>query len=130
MAKVIYIPRHDGDPVKTETHGQKFEANKPVDVDGRTVGGKRLLEALAGNPWFSIDGKGAVEIGITDPKTAEEYRAYALEWINVETSAVAFSKRWDDEAPLREKVGWGTEDEDLIQPIIGPRLEILKRAEG
>jgi hypothetical protein len=130
MAKVTYIPRHDGDPIKTETLGQKFKANEPVEVDGRTKAGKLLLETLANNPWFSIDGKGAVPVGITDPKTAEEYRAYALEWINVETSAVAFSKRWDSEAALREKVGWGTEDEDLIQPIIGPRLELLKRAEG
>lgn len=130
MPKITYTPLFNGDPIETEWDGVLFTAGQPVDFDGRTAQGKKFVERAKANRWFSVDGEPKAEIPKKPLATAEEYRAYAIEWMNQAKSSSAMQKRWDDEKPLRDECGWGGDDDALLEPFFAPRLEILKRAEG
>lgn len=132
---ITYIPLANGDPLKTEFAGIKFEANVPVEVarsktvlqsirqemtrnDGTIVTQcvdtrVPVAEALRGNVCFSINGKpphrrrAQLERMPTD---ADGYRGYALTWIakaldTFKGHPQAMKARWDSEQSLREECG-------------------------
>ncbi len=126
MVDIIYTPQDAADPSVTEWHGFVFEANKPTSVPD----GHALVGLVEGNPWFSSGGKRKKKQGPSDdPTTPEEYRAYAIKWINESTSSGAMTSRWDNEEPMRRSVGWGSDDDDAIAQIFQPKLDELKKSE-
>lgn len=143
MAKITYGRVHPGDPDTVVWNGRSFTHGEAVEFDGRTNEGKAFVEAAKGNPWFSIDGEnGDKDTGGTKPPTKKDvegadpekapgmYRAYAIDWINKAPTLRALEGRWNGEAELRDKIGWGSDDQGLIDPIYQPKLENLKRAEA
>ena len=124
---VVYTPQ-DGDPVSTEWWGIKFQANVPVDLDERKY--PEMMESIKGNPYFDIKGnekkRGAKA---SAPTTPAEYKTYAIAWVLEAASTDEVSSRWDKEKALRSKVGWGSDDDDGIRPIIQPHIDALKEAE-
>ncbi len=135
MVKVTYKPQ-PGDPETTEWGGRTFKGGEAIDLDGRVAANKSIIERAKGNPWFDVDdGSGASAAKPNDdqkpgePATPDEYRKYAIDWIGKTTKSRQLERRWNDEEDLREKIGWGSDDQDLIDPILKPRLEKLKQAE-
>lgn len=121
---VTYVPG-DGDPAETTWNGHKFQANVPRPVSNPT-----MVELAKGNMCFEVEGhdkKAAPPPGA--PKTPEEYKAYAVGWFKKAKSAADFQERWEDEAPLREKAGVGTDDVEWLQSIGDPILAELKKAD-
>ena len=131
MVDVTYNPKHAGDPVETEWDGRSFKAGKPVTLDGREKQHKDFIERARANPWFDVDGESATQRQVSDePTTAEEYRAYAIDWITRAKSSRELEGRWRNERDMRENLGWGSDDQSLIDPILDPRLENLKASEN
>lgn len=138
MARVTYIPS-EGDPLKTKFNGFVFKAHEPRDIpdnavirldDGKT---RPMMDAIRGNPFFEIEGEKRPGKGAPPavPRTTEEYRAYAVKWINHfddEDGFDAYSKRWEKEQPLREQCGIGDEDMSFIMQFYSPKYDRLKRA--
>jgi hypothetical protein len=139
--QVVYRPRSypDGtsDPAVCLAYGRKFQANIPVEltdrdtvlqllvepnplVIGKTHGVERYVpisQAMVGNPSFEIIGTPRGKPGRkAAPKTADEYRAYALAWLAITEDADDLTERWNDEAKLRETCGVSESDLDLIEP--------------
>lgn len=125
-AEVTYVPG-DGDPVTVVWGGMKFEANKPREVTNPQLIAKAKL-----NPWFKVAGEKAAAKAdpSAPPKTAEEYRGFAIAWINAATTSGEMSERWEKEGALREACGVGSDDLDLLGGTFNPKLEKLKKAES
>lgn len=64
MAKITYVPKHEGDPLKTIFHGIKFEANKAVEGIEHAL----LIRQASKNPWFKVEG--ATPEQLAEPKPA------------------------------------------------------------
>lgn len=120
---VTYIPQ-DGDPAETVWNGLKFHANVP-----RPVTNPIMIEQAKGNPWFKVEGheKASSAPRSGTPKTAEEYRAHAVEWFKKAKTASDFDARWDAESEMRDRAGVGTDDLEWLETIKGPRLTELKK---
>jgi hypothetical protein len=126
MPKVTYIPG-EGDPHTTRVHGVLFRANVPVEIAGDkkveqlisvardTEHGERrtsklsnmpLVKLLATNPQFSVEGEAQAKHLKPSRRieSAEDYQAYALEWINQQQDIQAMDDRWDKEQPLRDEL--------------------------
>lgn len=137
--QITYTPRQEGDPYKTKIKGIIFEANKAVEVKDREI-----LEGEIGkgrNPWFKVEGVDQVDPqGGWDrrkkPKTAEDYRRYATQWLNDEAPdptvndpdiaakqcAARIRARWKDEEDLRNLCGVGMDDKELLAKLFDPKL--------
>jgi hypothetical protein len=123
---VTYVPQ-SGDPAEVTWNSHVFKANIP-----RTVNVPGMVEQARGNPWFRVgDEERAQASSVTDrPKTAEEYRAYALAWIMAAPSSAELAKRWDDEAALRAEVEAGTDDEEYLAQFFNVKFDQLKKVEA
>lgn len=123
--EITYVPK-EGDPATVTWAGIKFQANVPREITSSKLAGKALS-----NPWFKVSGqKQAAAADMNDPKTAEQYRAYALAWVNAATTSREMTQRWESEAEQRETCGVGTDDLELIGEFYNPKLEKLKKAEA
>lgn len=131
MVDVIYSPIDPADPAVTECHGFRFVANKPTSVPEGTAPAAALLALVETNPWFSIAGKKKKKADAKDDAlgTPEEYRAYAIGWINAATSSDELQSRWDSEYDMRKAVGWSGDDDDALAPIYQPKKDNLVKAE-
>ncbi len=130
MPKVTYVPQ-EGDPSTVTWNGHKFTANVP-----REVSNAEMLKLAATNPWFDVEGSPA-PTAIDEakrrgrppkPKTAEEYRAWAVSWIGKSETSADLQSRWDGEADLRTACGVGGDDLDYIATIMQPRLAELQKS--
>ena len=124
VVQVTYTPKA-GDPVTTTWHGFTFEANKPTAIPAD----HELLEAVKTNDWFTTPDKKSAKKPAGPPTTPDQYFTYAVAWIQATTSSGQLTSKWANEEPMRTKVGWGSDDEDRIKPILGPKLDTLKKAE-
>ena len=127
MPDVTYIP-DPGDPAEVETHGMRFKANVPTDVPEDHP----FLKQVETNRFFALgDGKRGPgrPKGQKPPTTAEEYFPYAVAWIKGATSSGEIESRWANEEPVRKSVGWGSSDDEKIEPIKSPAIDVLKKRE-
>lgn len=125
MAQVTYTAKA-GDPVKVQCHGFTFEHGKPAEVPDDHP----FVKQTDGNPWFSVDGKKKREAKpASEPETPEAYFTYAVDWLGKARTSGEIESRWNNEEPLRTKVGWGADDEDKMRPILQPKLDTMKSAE-
>lgn len=122
---ITYRPR-EGDPINTRWHGHKFQGNVARPVTDTT-----LIDLAKVNPWFEVEGfERAKDAEIPDtPKTAEQYRAHAINWIKTAKSAREMAQLMREEASLRDACGVGSDDMDLIMVYYNPKFAELKRAE-
>lgn len=153
----VYNPIDNGDPISTVVAGISFRAGQPVDISGVHVettiveqkenekgeiigrGVARrvtLASILALNPYFSVDGKVAVEKAAPGrpktPKTAEEYKTFALRWFTAMETTTEMGERWKAEESLRDKLGV-TDDGEIVaylRPFYEGRYHELKQAEA
>ena len=125
-----------GDPIMTDWLGLRFEHGKAVSVpEDHAILKKddKGNSPVDQNPWFSTEAKRRgrpPKEKDRDPETPEEYFTYAVAWISKEMTAGGMKSRWDNEHVLRQKVGWGSDDEERITKISSPRYEALKKAES
>jgi hypothetical protein len=123
--KVIYRPQ-SGDPVEVMWNNHRFRANEPTVV--RSDG---MIELAKGNPFFEVEGEEKAQVGRpAKPKTAEEYRSYAVRWFKSAKTAAELEQRWGAEEELRKECGVGTDDIEYLSSLYDPRLAELKKAEG
>lgn len=135
--RVTYTPLDEGDPVVVTWNGIKFQANVPIelspsqtvlqtiilkdeDPDGiirsKPVDKKvSMIELAKLNPHFRVEGfTQAKRTDPSSPRTPEEYKAYAVRWINTSTQHNEMDRRWTAERGMREALGCG---EDLLEEI-------------
>ena len=122
--EVTYTPK-PGDPVTTTWDGFSFEANKPTKVPDDHP----IVSAVRTNDWFTTPDKKSAKKPAGTPTTPEQYFTYAVAWIQASVSSSALTSRWSNEEPMRTKVGWGSDDDDRMKPILGPKVDALKKAE-
>lgn len=131
---VTYKPQ-PGDPVDTIWNGHKFTANvpRPVTVvnDANGVANPHsMIELAKNNKWFEVEGHDKKALPTPgEPKTPEEYKAYAVAWFKMARNAADFEARWDDEEEMRDRAGVGTDDVDWLRSIGNPLLAELKKAD-
>lgn len=148
--KITYMPLNNGDPIRTKVAGCSFRAGVPVEVgpneypvevpivhrkesdDGtfttHMVNKKiPLVQLLAGNPHFEIDGIAAqAKTGRPKkPTTDREYRMFALAWLERAQTGGEIRKRWADEEPLRQQLEVGDDDVRFMMQFINARLMLL-----
>jgi len=134
MVAVTYNAK-PGDPVHTVWHGIKFEHGKAVEVAADhpmlEKDKKTGLSLVDGNDWFSTpDKKPGRKPKDGEPDTPGAYFAYANGWISKATTSGGLKSRWDGEQPMRDKVGWGSDDQERMDDIMRPKFEALKRGES
>ncbi len=146
MVAVTYNAK-PGDPTFTVWHGLKFEHGKPTDVpdnhpmlkapvggDGKPLKddeGKMLPSPVEGNDWFSTpDKKAARKPKDGEPDSPGAYFAHANAWMSKVSTSGALKSRWDGEESMREKVGWGSDDQERMDAVMRPKFEALKRGEN
>ncbi len=148
--KVTYIPG-DGDPIRTVWNGVVFEANIPVELtdkntiindqvhrvdmpDGsyRTVTRQHrlsMIELAKHNPSFQVEGEPIPERKPGRPripKSPDEYRSFAQEWIARASDPKQMDARWDKEEELRTTIGVGDEDVSYLRPFFHAKQSALK----
>lgn len=132
--KVTYAPIDAADPVRTKMAGLSFEANVPREVNESTH--PEAARNARVNPWFKIEGEPDTAPQKNrggrpaNPKTAEDYRAWAIGWINRAEDARSLRERWEAEQKMREACGVGEDDLDFIELIMQPRLHHLDMADA
>ncbi len=134
MVAVTYNAK-PGDPTFTVWHGLKFEHGKPTDVsDDHPMlkkDEKTKLSAVDGNDWFSTaDKKAGRKPKDGDPDSPGAYFAHANAWMSKVSTSGALKSRWDGEESMREKVGWGSDDQERMDAVMRPKFEALKRGEN
>ena len=89
-----------------------------------------MVEALRGNPFFSVDGVQAPRKHGTQrlPTDADQYRGYAIAWICASNTSKQLEQRWQGEEALREKCGLEDRDVSYLMPFLEARREQLREA--
>src|ERR1051326_6787614 len=138
--QVTYLAGPD-DPVETTFMRHKFRANVPRDVSD-----PKLIEVGKRHRYFKAGAfDPARDVLVTDmtepPKTAEAYRAWAIQWMKklralptgddvplAERPIEMACQRWATEARMRAKLEVGFDDykyiSDFWQPVLA---ELMKR---
>ena len=138
--QVTYLAGPD-DPVETTFMRHKFRANVPRDVSD-----PKLIEVAKRHRYFKVGAfDPARDVLVTDmtepPKTAEAYRAWAIQWMKklralptgddvplAERPIEMACQRWATEARMRAKLEVGFDDykyiSDFWQPVLA---ELMKR---
>lgn len=90
-------------------------------------------ESLAANPFFEVREKGGkVKVSAEQkrragaPETAEEYKAYALKWIEEGTDPDEMKNRWRREQPLRDRVGAADAIAEEIYATFSTKVEMME----
>jgi hypothetical protein len=129
---LTYLPG-EGDPVFVIWGGHKFQANLPKELTGHPEGTIReqlnhqIIESARNNPFFMVGDQKPKRTTPALPKTAEEYRAYAVRWINdpnIEHADQLIGKFAKDRT-LQLACEVGTDDYSYLQTLFMPRLHKL-----
>lgn len=126
--QVTYTPG-PGDNPETVWMGHKFQAHIP-----RPVTNARLVESAKGNKFFHV---GEFDVRhhtyketVSEPRTAEAYRAWAVLWFKKMETIEQFAERWANEARMRAKLEVGFDDYHYISSIAQPKIdELISREE-
>ena len=104
-------------------------------------------------PRSAISGLGAASVVVDPPKTedpakaeelpphleklrtaglpinADQWRAYALAYINAADDSEDMQEWWNGDEAMRQVIGVGSDDLDYIAPFFNPKIEALRKAE-
>lgn len=125
--EVTYLPGED-DPPKVAWAGHVFHANVPKIVTNAT-----LIESARKNKFFHVGAfdphKHAVKVAEAPPtpKTAEQYRAHAVNWLKQVDSVEELDTKWASEEKLRKDCEVGSDDLDFLETLFAPRRAELKK---
>ena len=157
MALVTYVPQENGDPIFTVFAGLEFRAGEPVEVPAtatieqlivektlhaasgemRSKGVEKrtpILDMVKANPYFRVEGheppprKPAGRPRM--PRTAEEYKGFAMEWFARMEDHRKLAQRWEAEEELRTGLGVHDDSEivSYLRPFFDARFHELKKA--
>jgi hypothetical protein len=131
-----------GEWVEIDTKNPKHHVEVPVpqkhvDALGNEFTRTRLeqipmSEQLRNNPFFEVREKGGKAISVAEkrkrhaPETAEEYQAYATDWINKGSDPDEMRSRWRREQPLRDKVGAADAVAEELFAIFSTKVEMME----
>jgi hypothetical protein len=126
--QITYLPGPE-DANSTTWMRHVFHAHQP-----KTVTNPELIEKARNNPWFKVghfdvqtDARTKIE-PTPFPKTAGQYKVYALDWSKKSESVDALDMRWAEEEKLRRECDVDEEDIDYLRSVIGPlRSELAKK---
>lgn len=128
---VTYRPGPE-DPTQVRWDGHVFHANIP-----KTVTKTALIEKARKNRFFHVgpfnpatDSVPLSEDQSATPKTAEQYRAFAVEWLKKIDSVEELDTRWAAEEPLRMSCEVGTDDIEYLMDLMLPKRAELKKLEA
>jgi hypothetical protein len=125
--QVTYLPGPE-DPPQVKFGGHTFNANLSKKVDMPTS----YFERLQTNKFFKVGHFDAVKDSVpaqeqSEPKTADEYKVYAVEWFKKTQSLKAFDERWTEEEGLRQDCEVGAEELDYLSSLARPKRAELKK---
>lgn len=134
MVAVTYTAK-PGDPTFTRWHGLAFEHGKPTEVPADHLilkkDDKSGKSPLDHNDWFSTSDKKVKPAASKDDiETPGAYFTYASAWIAKATTSGSLKTRYDSEQPMRERAGWGSDDQERMDEIFKPKFDALKREEA
>jgi hypothetical protein len=125
--KVTYTPG-PGDSPDTIWMRHKFKAHVPKEVRDAT-----LIEKARANKFFHVGEfdpeKHAYKEVVAEPKTAEAYRAWCVNWLRGVEDVEHLCERWANEAKMRARLEVGYDDFKYIASLLQPRLDDLIRRE-
>ena len=128
VEQVTYTPG-PGDNLETQWMGHKFKAHVPHDVRN-----PKLVEMARANKFFHVgpfDPKvHGYEEKIVEPKTAEQYRAWAINWMKTLPDVETACEKWANEARMRHSLEVGYDDYKYISDFFQPILSDLLRQEA
>jgi hypothetical protein len=133
---ITYLPG-PLDPVQVTWGGHVFHANVPKEIRGHAAGSDRekfnlgLIESARANKTFAVGNAKPKRDAIKDPTTAEEYRAYFVEWLKdprIE-HAEPLIERFANDRELQLACGVGTDDFEYMGTLFMPRLYQLAKAD-
>lgn len=133
---ITYMPG-DGDPPTTKWCGIIFQANVPKEITGHAEGNERerlhhqLIERARDNKHFKVGSARRVSRDAAIPKTAEEYRAYAVSWIKDPSidHADRLVARFAKDRDLQSACEVGADDYSYLATLFMPRLHDLAKAD-
>ena len=138
---ITYKPgQHDNPRVKWG--GLVFEANVPKEITGNPRGTDReqlnhqIIEAARGNKHFLVGDEKKKSFHVAqEPKTAAQYRAYMVDWLNKLTSDVETMHadmligRLAQDRQLHELCEVGSDDWSYLRDFFMPKLFEAARAD-
>jgi hypothetical protein len=133
---ITYVPG-PLDPVTVKWCGHVFQANVGKEIVGHAEGTEReklnhqLITSARDNKHFMVGDAKPKRDRDTLPKTASEYRAYAVAWLkdpNIE-HADQLIARFAKDRDLRTACEVGSDDYAWIATLFMPKLHELARAD-
>lgn len=133
---ITYIPG-EGDPSSVKWCGHVFQANVPKEITGAAEGSDReklnlqLIERARDNRHFRVGNARVRRDAMTEPKTAEEYRAYMVGWLKDPAidHAETLIARFVRDRELQEMCEVGADDYAFLSTLFMPRLHELAKAD-
>lgn len=132
---LTYVPGKD-DPAHVVWGGHTFHANIPVELTGHAEGTSReqlnhkLIESARGNKHFLVGDQKRRRETASIPRTAEEYRAHAIEWLKKPFEhAEDLIAKLAQERPLQAGCEVGTDDFEYLGSLFMPKLHELTKAD-
>jgi hypothetical protein len=134
---ITYVPG-PMDPVHTKWCGHTFQANVPKEITGHAEGTERerlnmhLIERARENKHFTVgSGRPARRERNALPKTADEYKAYMIEWVKDPSidHAAGLIARFTRDRDLQAACEVGSDDFAYLGTLFMPKLHELARAD-
>lgn len=138
---VTYVPG-PMDPSIVKWAGHTFQANVPKQLTGheeghpdateRTRMNMHVIERARENKHFSVGGARPKRDKAALPTNADEYLAYAIEWLKdpaIETAEQLIA-RFAQDRSLQERCEVGSDEFDKLATVLMPRLSELQKADS
>jgi hypothetical protein len=133
---ITYLPG-PMDPPTVKWCGHTFQANVPKEITGHAAGSEReklnaeLIARARDNKHFQVGQGRARKDAASLPKTAEQYRAYMVSWLqdpNIEHVNDLIA-RFARDRDLQIACEVGGDDYTYLSTLFMPRLHELARAD-
>lgn len=130
VEKVTYTPGPEG-PMETVWMGHKFKAHVPHEVKNAA-----LVEKARANKFFHVGEfdpqQHAYREVVAEPKSAEAYRAWAVNWakgiwLDPKGTIDDMCERWANEARMRNRLEVGFDDFHYMSSLFQPMVDELVR---
>jgi len=129
---IVYVPL-DGDRISITWCGHTFQANIPKEITGCATGTEReklnfhLIERARENKHFVVGNAKRKRDSHVEPKTALEYRAYAVAWMKDPEikHAEDLIARFARDRELQASCEIGYDDFEYLGTLFNPRLSEL-----
>jgi len=133
---ITYTPGPQ-DPVSIKWCGHTFQANVPKEITGNSEGSDRdklnfhLIERARENKHFRVGSGRSRREEKSLPKTAEEYRAYMIDWIKDPSieHADQLIARFARDRELQVSCEVGADDYAYLSTLFMPRLHDLAKGD-